>query len=149
MKQTQTEAIAFEIGQVGIVVRDLERTMQQIRSLLGIGPFRLVDFDLLETIVHGKRTRCQGKLAFAQVGLIEIELIEPGEGESIWLEFLNAKGEGVHHLGIFVPDINKESARFMEMGIGALQSGEDEHVRFVYLDTEGIFGVIIELLQIK
>jgi len=149
MKHTQRAITPFEIKQVGIVVRDREKAMQQFSSLLGTGPFRLLDLDQPEAIVHGKRTHCGAKLAFAQAGPIEIELIEPVEGESTWSEFLRAKGEGVHHLGIWVPDINKELARFTEMGIGTLQSGEDEHVRFAYMDTEGIAGVIIELLQSK
>lgn len=149
MNDTQKDSFPFEVRQVGIVVRDREKTMKQIGSLLGITSFRLVHFDQIEVIVHGKKTHCDAKLAFAQIGPIEIELLEPGHGESIWAEFLNTKGEGVHHVGIFVPDIDKESARFMEMGIGNLQSGEDDHVRFSYWDTEGIVGVIIELLQIK
>ena len=149
MIPSQKDAIPYEITQVGIVVRDREKAIQQIRSILGIGPFRLLNLDQPEAIVHGKRTPCEAKLAFAQAGPIEIELIEPGEGESIWSEFLRVKGEGVQHLGIFVPDLDKELARFMEMGIGALQSGEGEHVRFAYLGTAGIVGVVIELLQRK
>jgi len=149
MKNPQSGPVPLEVQQVGIVVRDREETMRQFRSLLGIGPFRVFNLDQPEAIVHGKRIHCGAKLAFAPAGPIEIELIEPGEGESIWSEFLGTKGEGVHHLGIWVSDLDKELSRFTEMGIGTLQSGEDEHVRFAYMDTEGVVGVIIELLQNK
>jgi methylmalonyl-CoA/ethylmalonyl-CoA epimerase len=149
MKQNQGNIKPLEITQVGIVVRNRENAMQRIRSLLGIDTFRLLDLDQPEAIVHGKKTPCGAKLAFARVGPVEIELIEPGEDASIWSEFLRAKGEGVQHLGIFVSDLNKELARFKETGIGELQSGGTENVRFVYLDTEGTIGVIIELLEIK
>jgi len=149
MEHPQSDLIPFEIRQVGIVVRDREKAMQQLRSLLGIGPFRLLNLDQPEAIVHGKRINCTAKLAFALAGPIEIELIELGEGESIWLEFLRTKGEGVQHLGIFVSDLGKELSRFTEMDIGTLQSGEDKYVRFAYMDTEGIAGVVIELIQRK
>ena len=149
MKDTQRDITPLEVTQIGIIVRDREKTMQQIRSLLGVDSFRLLDLDQPEAIVRGKKTHCGAKLAFAQVGPIEVELIEPGEGESVWSEFLRTKGEGVQHLGIFVSDLDKELARFMEMGIEPLQSGGDEYVRFAYLDTEGIVGVVIELLQLK
>jgi methylmalonyl-CoA/ethylmalonyl-CoA epimerase len=149
LKHTQINVTPFEVKQVGIVVRDRERAMQQFSSLLGTGPFRLIYLDQPKAIVHGKSTHCGAKLAFAQAGPIEIELIEPVEGESTWSEFLSARGEGIHHLGIWVSDIDKELARLTEMGIGTLQSGEDEYVRFAYMDTEGIAGVIIELLQSK
>jgi hypothetical protein len=149
MNQASKNLFPLEIKQVGIVVKDREKSIEQIRSLLGVEAFRIVDLDLPEAIVRGKRTRCRAKLAFAQVGPLEVEFIEPGEGESIWSEFLEARGEGVQHLGIFVPDLDRNLARLRELGIQELQSGEDDHVRFSYLDTEAIVGVIIELLQLK
>jgi methylmalonyl-CoA/ethylmalonyl-CoA epimerase len=145
----KSDQIPLEVQQVGIIVKDREKAMQQFRSLLGIGPFRLLDFDQPEAIVHGKRTHCGAKLAFAPAGPVEVELIEPEEDDSIWSEFLATRGEGMHHLGVWVSDLDKELSRFTEVGIGTLQSGEDEHVRFAYMDTEGTVGVIIELLQNK
>ncbi len=139
----------LDIKQVCIVVKNLEKAMEKLRSIGEMGPFRFIDLDLPEGIVHGEKTHYKGKLAFAQVGPIGIELIEPTEGESIWWEFLLKKGEGVHHFGIFVADLDKELARFKEMGIGVLQSGETERTKFAYVDTEGIAGVIFELLQNK
>ncbi len=147
MEQIQQDVTPLEIGHVAIVVRDREKAIQQLQSLSGIGPFRLFDSDHPEGMVRGKRTYYKGKIAYAQAGAIEIELIEPGEGESIWWEFLRAKGEGVHHLGMHVSDLDKELARFEKMGIGVLQYGETAHIRIAYMDTEGIAGVILELLQ--
>ena len=147
MKKTQKDISTLEVRQVGIIVKNMEKTMQQIHSILGIGPFRLLTAP--EAIIHGKKVHSEAKLAFAQSGLIEIELIEPVKGESIWLKFLRTRGEGVHHFGIFVPDIDKELAKYKKMGIGVLQSGGDEYVKYAYMDTEGIIGVIIELLQAK
>lgn len=149
MKHMQQNMNPLEIGQVCIIVRDREKAMQQLRSMWGIGPFKLLDVDLPEGIVHGKRTHYKGKLAFAQAGPIELELIEPEEDKSIWWEFLRDKGEGVHHLGIWVSDMDNELARFNEMGIGVLQYGEDESIKFAYMDTETVTGVIFELLQHK
>jgi len=139
----------LDIKHVCLVVRDLEKAMEQLRSLWDIGPFRFIDSDHPEGIVRGKNIHYTGKLAFAKAGDIEIELIEPREGDGIWWEFLRNKGEGVHHFGIFVPNLDKELARFKEKGIRVLQSGESEHVKLAYMDTEGMLGVVIELLQNK
>ena len=38
---------------------------------------------------------------------------------------------------------------YSENDLKVLQSGEDENVKFAYMDTETIAGVIIELLQRK
>ncbi len=48
------------------------------------------------------------KLALAQLGPVMCELIEPVQGPSSYEEFLNEHGEGLHHLGYFVEDIDAE-----------------------------------------
>lgn len=147
MGKNQRDITPFEVRQVGIIVRDIEKTMQKFRSIMGIESFKLLPAP--EAIIHGKKIDCTARLAFAQSGPIEIELIEPVKGESIWMQFLHDKGEGVHHLGIFVPDIDKELDRYTKMGVGVLQSGGDEYVKYAYMDTTATIGVIIELLQVK
>ncbi len=139
----------LDIQHVCFVVKDLEKAMERFRSHWGIGSFRLLDSDHPEGIVHGKNVHYKGKLAFAQAGTIEIELIEPTEGESIWWEFLRANGEGVHHLGVYISDLEKELAMYKEKGIEVLMSGETDHVKLAYMDTKATAGVIVELLQKK
>jgi len=139
----------LDIRHVCFVVKNLEDAVATFCSLWDIGPFRFLDSDHPEGIVYGKNVHYKGKLAFAEAGDIEIELIEPTEGESIWMEHLREKGEGVHHLAVSVTNLGKEVARLKKAGIGVLQSGETEHIKLAYMDTEGILGVIIELLQNK
>jgi methylmalonyl-CoA/ethylmalonyl-CoA epimerase len=139
----------LRINQVAMVVRDIEKTIRHLSSLWDIGPFEIREMDVPDAILHGKQTRVRAKLAFAQVGPIELELIEPGEGENIYQEFLCAKGEGLHHLAIHVSDIESEVSRLKERGIDVLQSGKTPNVSFAYMDTESITGIIFELLQFK
>ena len=51
------------------------------------------------------------KLALTQVGETMYELIESVEGPNIYEEFLATRGEGLHHLGYGVPDIEAEIQR--------------------------------------
>jgi len=149
MEHTKPVMDNLEVDQVGIVVSDIEKAVRYFSSLWNVGPFRFLQVDVPDAILHGKQTPLRTKLAFAQVGPIELELIEPGEGESIYREFLRAKGEGLHHLRITVSDIEKEVAKWEERCIGILQSADTPMVRFAYMDTEGIIGTILELLQRK
>ncbi len=139
----------LDIQHVCFVVGDLEKAMERFRSYWGISPFRLLDSDHPEGIVHGENTPYKGKLAFAQAGPIEIELIEPTEGESIWREFLRTQGEGLHHLGVFVSNLDQELAMYRDKGIGVLMKGETDHVKLAYMDTRATAGVIVEILQKK
>lgn len=149
MGQIQPLMDHLEIDQVAIVVRDIEKAVKHLSSLWNMGPFRFQESDVPDAILHGKQTPLRAKLAFVQAGPIELELIEPGEGENIYREFLRAKGEGVHHFRLMVSDIESEVAKWVERGIGVLQSADTPRVRFAYMDTEGIIGIIIELLQRK
>ena len=74
----------LEIDQVCLVVRNMEKTIKQLNLLMNIGPFEIRENDRPDDIVHGRRTRVQAKLGFAQAGAVELELIEPGEGENIY-----------------------------------------------------------------
>ncbi len=84
-----------------------------------------------------------GRLAFAQLGPIQIELIQIKEGKSVHLDFLETRGEGLHHLGMYVADFDKRLEAFREKGIGILQRGQGMR-RYAYLDTKPI---ILELIE--
>ncbi len=137
----------LDIQHVCFVVRNLEEAMKRYRSYWSLGPFRLLDSDHPEGIVHGKNIHYKGKLAFAQAGPIEIELIEPTEGDSIWWEFLRTKGEGLHHIGVYVSNLDEELALYQDKGIGILMRGETDHVKLAYMDTSATAGVVVEILQ--
>lgn len=149
MERRQQDTNPLEIDHVAIVVRDMEKAIRQLCSLWNVGPFQIREIELADAMVHGKQTRVRLKVAHAQAGPVELELIEPGEGENIYWEFLRAKGEGVHHLGVHVSDIRSELAGFKKRGIEVLQSGNTPRHSLAYIDTEGIAGVIVELMQRK
>ena len=141
--------LANGIDQIGIMVKDIQKTMEYYSSVLGIGPFRVFDLHLPDVIVRGKTTTLKIKAAFARIGPVEIELIENIEGENIYTEFLKSKGEGLHHLGIRVADVSAEVNRLKEQGIGVIQQGKSAGVDFAYLGTEEIGGVIFELIPVS
>jgi 4-hydroxyphenylpyruvate dioxygenase-like putative hemolysin len=87
------------------------------------------------------------RLAIAQVGALQVELIQPLEGPSIYKEFLAERGEGLHHLQSRVNDIAKPLAAFSEQGIGVLMSGKFGEGEFYYLDTERLFGFTYEVVK--
>lgn len=149
MQDMQSVLNQLRIRQVAIIVRDIEKTTKHFSTLFNWGPFQFRELDLPDAILHGKKTPLKAKLAFVDTGPIELELIEPGEGKSIYWEFLNTKGEGVHHFAIFVIDLEKELIKWNKNGIEVLQSGDTPNVRFAYLNTENIFGIIVELVQHK
>lgn len=149
MEDRQTLMGDLELDHVGMVVRDIEKSILNLSSIWRIGPVRRLETDSPNALLHGRRSPLKAKLAFIQAGPTRLELMQPGEGRNIYWEFLETKGEGLHHLGFFVPDIEQELAKFKARGIEVLQGVETPSVKYAYMDTGAIAGVILEVLQRK
>lgn len=137
--------------QVGIVVRDLERTAELLGSLFGIGPFRFIEWPNRpdsKYFYRGAEQHIKIRQAFAQVGPLELELIQPLEGErNAYREFLDTKGGGIHHILFEVEDMESVVAALAGSGVAVLQSGTGIRpgTRWALLDTQGLVGFLLEL----
>ena len=143
------------IDQVAVVVRDLDRAMEHYTNDLGIGPWAVHTFSpdwIRGMTFRGKEQGYTMKLAIAQLGPVMYELIEPVEGPTSYHEFLDEHGEGLHHLGYFVEDIDAEIKNMESKGFALLQSGrgfgKDGTGAYAYFDTERAVGCIVEAIEL-
>ena len=139
------------VQQVSIVVKDMDRAIEYYSSTFGIGPFRVIDIDMKGVLLRGKPVRTKIKVAFARSGPLQIELIQPVEGKNIYTEFLDSKGEGLHHLGFQVDDLDGMLAELAKEGIQPVfyHSLPQLGAAFAYLNTDKIGGVMFELIEQK
>jgi methylmalonyl-CoA/ethylmalonyl-CoA epimerase len=144
-----------KVGQVAVVVRDLQASMEKYWTELGIGPWRVFTFappQVKQLTLRGQPADFAFRAAFASVGDIIWELIEPVRGESLYTEFLRERGEGLHHVGVYVPSLDLALATAKEAGYPVLQSGRgygrDGDGGFAYLGTEGVASAIVEVIEI-
>ena len=139
------------IVQVGVIVRDAEAAAAAWTSRFKIAPAHIVDWpipgkNLEETARYrGQRGNFRMRLAFIELGPVQIEFIEPLEGGNIYSEFLEEHGEGLHHI-LF----EAEDPQSIIAGIGApvLQSGGSSlrpGATWSYLDTQEMLKVMVEL----
>ncbi len=138
------------IVQIGIVVRDIEKSTRAYAELLGLDVPKWEVTDPVEkshTEYKGELSEARAKLAFFQLGNIVIELIEPVGRPSTWQEHLETKGEGVHHLAFEVKDMEKKIAGLKSIGIPLIQRGDYTGGCYSYLDGGPQLGVILELLE--
>lgn len=140
------------IDQIGIVVRDARAVAEQLHSLLGIGPFRMLEWPIEgidpESTFHGQPARYSAFLAFARVGALQLELVEPRAGRSIWSDFLAAHGPGLHHLRVTISNFEETVNAWQAAGLENLASGTGVHVgsKWVYFDTGNLLdGIVLEL----
>lgn len=137
--------------QIGIVVADLDRTTRLLESLFGIGPFRSVKWpDRPESRYYyrGVAEDISLRQAFVQLGNVEMELIQPVEGErNAYKQFLDQSGGGIHHILFEVSDIDPVLQELAKSGVTVLQSGTGIRpgTRWALLDTQELLGFLVEL----
>ncbi|MCL6614094.1 MAG: VOC family protein [Firmicutes bacterium] len=137
-------------SQIGIVVRDIERTAANYARLFNLPMPEIILTDPEEkahTQYRGWPTKARAKLAFFPLGGITLELIEPDHEPSTWREFLETHGEGLHHLGFHVRGMDEIISGLAEMGIEVVQRGDYEGGRYAYLDAVAWLGFILEFLE--
>jgi len=142
---------------VGVVVRDLERTLNTLTNVFGIGPFKILDFppkdeeSEIEMTYHGKPADFSAKFCFADMGNIELEIIQPISGKSVWFDFLEKHGEGIHHIKFLVSDLQETKQYLDEYNFELTQSGSAVGVNkgktWAYFGTEDKIGFVIEVLN--
>ncbi len=143
----------YTISQIGIVVKDLDSALEHYWRDAGIGPWNIYTTGAppLRCIYHGHPAQYTVRLATAKSGSLQMELIEYISGETIHRDFQVSGREGIEHMGIYVPDLEQALQPYQELGIGILQRADGLGVkgdgRYAYLDTEPIFGTILELIQ--
>jgi len=79
-------------------------------------------------------------------------LVETVKGRSIYQEFLEQHGEGLHHLGFPTPlPFDAELEKWEQMGIKPLQVNllDDPEEGWAYMDTQKLAGFILEILSFK
>ena len=154
MEQVKDPGCGFELKrpvQIGIVVRDLDQATQWLTSLFGIGPFRFIEWPNRpdsKYFYRGNEEHIKIRQAFVQVGPLELELIQPMEGDrNAYREFLEQKGGGIHHVLFEVDDMDQVVRSLSEKGVGVLQTGTGIRpgTRWALLDTQEWVGFLLEL----
>ena len=128
-ENTQGSPARFQvnnINQLAIVVRDVKRTAQNYWNILGIGPWAFFDWEspfVYNRKYHGRPSFGRERIALADIGGVQLELLQPIEGESIYQDFLNEHGEGLHHISSIVGDVNGAVEILAKDGFPSIQSG--------------------------
>jgi len=86
-----------KLGQIGYVVKDVDKTVSYYRNTLGIRPWMLLDERPEPCIEKGKEVHPLLRIALAYMGPVQVELIQVVEGESVHLNHPEESLWRVHH----------------------------------------------------
>ncbi|MEY5068883.1 MAG: methylmalonyl-CoA epimerase [Bacteroidota bacterium] len=128
-----------KIEHIGIAVKDLDSSCKTYEQLLGVKHYKIeeVASEYVNT-------------AFFKVGDSKVELLEATAEESAIYQFIQKRGEGIHHLAFAVDDIYAEMERLKKEGFTILneqpkKGADNKLVCFVH--PKDANGVLVELCQ--
>jgi methylmalonyl-CoA/ethylmalonyl-CoA epimerase len=141
------------VDQVGIVVRDLDAAVERYSARCG-GPWRAYTYGpgTVPTMTfRGGPGAYTVRIALNALRP-QLELLQPVAGRSIYQEWLDEHGEGLHHVGIWVDKLAEAVAAMEVRGFELLQSGAgyglDGDGGYAYFDTRADLGMIVEAIEV-
>ena len=130
-----------KIEHIGIAVKDLAAAGRVYEKLLNTSVYKTEE-------VSGEAV----KTAFLQSGPNKIELLEATSSDSVINQFIEKRGEGLHHIAFDVDDIEAEMERLKAEGFILLndtpKAGADNKL-VCFIHPKSANGVLIELCQEK
>jgi hypothetical protein len=127
---------------VALVVKDMEKSMREYTETMGWGPWTIYEYKaprLHDTIVRGLPADNFTWIgAETPVGSTYVELLQPLEGPSIFREFMDQHGQGMHHIGYWAKTMQEAESiqkMFAVRGVPVLMSSWIDKVHFYYLDS--------------
>ncbi len=142
------------IAQIAIIVPDLDAAVKNYWERFGIGPWHFYTYGkpLVKRMSrNGVPAEYRMRVALGNVGAMRIELIQPLEGDTVYAEFVEEHGYGVHHVGVLTDSMQRSLREAGERGLRMTQDGAgfgpDGDGHYAYLDTEELIGTTVELIE--
>ena len=143
-----TSSLTGPMTQLAWVVDDIDRAERELATSAGTpGWTRLADirFEPDACRLRGRPADFVCHISLAYVGDLQLELIQPVSGESIYTEFLATHGPGLHHGCWEVDDLDAVLGDVEPVQAGAMADGD---IRFAYLEPGPPGLAVIELAQV-
>jgi catechol 2,3-dioxygenase-like lactoylglutathione lyase family enzyme len=141
------------IIQVAWVIEDIVAAESLWGSAFGIAKWtRIPDvrFGPDTCTYRGEPADFVAHISMAYAGDLQLELIQPVSGASLYTEFLAASGPGLHHVCFETDDMEASLAEAQGAGLAVLQEGSmaDGAIRFAYVDGSAGGAPYIELAEL-
>ena len=136
----------LRVDQLSFVYKDVKKQAEIMEKIYGIPKFaQMENITHQDATYRGKEVTVIVDYAFSRLFNVQIELQQWKSGDSLFKDFIDQGKEGLHSIGLYVDDLDPYIDEFKKRGIEVLQTGQIGKQKFVYLDTEKTFGVLLEI----
>ena len=130
-----------KVDHIGIAVRSIETTLPFYTEVLKLPLLGIEE-------VESQKVR----VAFLKAGDMKLELLEPTTEESTIAQFIEKRGEGIHHIALGVNSIEERILEMKENGIRMIDEeprigAGGAHIAFMH--PKSASGVLVELCEKK
>ncbi len=139
--------------QVSTMAKDATSYHENIKTYLGWDAPPTIHLEPNEfTRYYGKPQEMEAYFSFYPIEGIEFEVVSPLHGENIWKDYIQKRGDGLHHLLFNVVNFSDTVAFMEELGYPLAQSGRAVRkdigdVRWGYFDTFQDHGFYVEIIN--
>ena len=145
----QNDDLFAKFSHYAFVVRDVRKVGDYWQSL-GFGGLAVDHNVSVNRVYRGQPGKFEMDLGWGRFGDAPFEWIQSTLGPNVYEEYLREHGEGLHHLGVTVPDMDAALKKLEAKGAPPVMSGgwdtPKAKGRFAYLDTDSHGGVTLELI---
>lgn len=139
------------ITEIGIAVRDLEAATALLVDLFGVEVGDLVDVPQYDM-----------RFRMLRLGKVDLEVMEPSADQGVIWEFLEQRGQGLHHIAFAVDDIEEMTATLGTKGVSFVDDAPmrnrfpfvdyagrvfDDEIRFTFSHPKSILGILFEFIE--
>lgn len=140
------------ITEVGVAVRDLDAATALLVDLLGATAGPVVEVD-----------RYDMRFRMCRVGKVDFEIMEPTAQRGVIWDFLQRRGEGLHHIAFAVDDLAETMGTLAAKKVAwvdpeplvnrmpvvdyAGRAFDDAEIRFAFTQPKSILGILFEFIQ--
>jgi methylmalonyl-CoA/ethylmalonyl-CoA epimerase len=131
---------------MAVIVKDIDKTVKRLEEL-GVSPFKpgIPPAGAEGLSYQGKPLDSKSKALIGHIGDMEIELIQPDDMPNPWSKHARTKGEGIHHLGFQVDDVEKGVEQLISQGAEVFFSGKiSGKIGSAYVDLK-VGNIVFEL----
>lgn len=136
--------LAWVVDDIGAAEADVGR-LQGVRSWTRLDD---IHFDPVDSRLRGEPADFTCHISLAYAGDLQLELIQPVAGSSIYSEFLATHGPGLHHGCWETEDLDATLRAAADLEVVQSGSMADGELRFAYVEP-GLPGLaVIELVEV-
>ena len=129
----------IHLEHIGIAVKDLNNSNELFARLLGVEPYKTEEVESERVLT-----------AVFKTGESKVELLVGTSADSAITQFVEKRGEGIHHIAFEVADIRAEMKRLAAAGFRLLSDepkrGADNKL-VCFIHPKSANGVLVELCQ--